>query len=116
MAQIIQSNITKNASCFSGQLYTAVQQNNSGKVLSLLEKAAGLFWGNPETGDTALHWAIYFKHAEMVKLLLEKGANPKLINKDGECALSMAFLRREWEIAKTILDYQLHEQGSNYDE
>ena len=34
-------------------------------------------------GNTALHWAVFGGYKDIVKVLLEAGANPNVISKDG---------------------------------
>lgn len=43
--------------------------------------------GRGDMGHTPLHYAKTFKHAEVIKLLLENGADPDLLNEFGRKAL-----------------------------
>jgi len=41
-------------------------------------------------GETALHWAVRYKHLAIVEALLAAGGNPLAMDADGETAISIA--------------------------
>jgi ankyrin repeat protein len=47
-----------------------------------------------DNGLTALHWAVIGKHAEIVKILLENGADKTIQSKKGETALDIAIEKK----------------------
>ncbi|CAB0030041.1 unnamed protein product [Trichogramma brassicae] len=56
------------------------------------------------SGLTPLHWAMYNKHKNLAKLLLKRGANPYLVDEDGQTALHI--LCMHWdddELAANLL-------------
>merc|ERR1740130_120193 len=92
------------------------QEANSGRTA--LHKAA--FWGHIETitylldvckldpnvmdftGDTALHDAVRFGHAPLVKKLIASGADKTILNKAGTDAEALAKEYGKTEIAATL--------------
>ncbi|PSN41745.1 Serine/threonine-protein phosphatase 6 regulatory ankyrin repeat subunit B [Blattella germanica] len=52
--------------------------------------------------DTALHWAAWFGHLPVVKLLVEKGAIVGAKNTDGHTAEDMAALRRQHHVTEWL--------------
>ena len=64
----------KNILSDSEEFFTAVEKGDVKKAAALLE--AGIDPNlQDQAGWTALHWASYGGHLEVVKYLLEKGAN-----------------------------------------
>lgn len=61
-----------------------------------------------ERGNSALHWAVYYGHQEVVELLLANGADPNIYNKSGVTPLMTA----AWFGDKKTIDY-LIEKGAN---
>lgn len=54
-------------------------------------------------GDTPLHLAVWNRHEERVRWLLEMGANPNLPNAKGNTPIHQAFRRREWGSAWAMI-------------
>ena len=53
-------------------------------------------------GGTALHWAAYYGHKEIVTLLLENGANVALRRKSGGTAMTMARDHAQKEVIELL--------------
>nr|XP_026691734.1 ankyrin repeat domain-containing protein 40-like [Ciona intestinalis] len=54
------------------------------KVQILINSGVNVNSQNPVNGWTALHWAAKRNHCDVIKLLLENGANKEMLNKDGK--------------------------------
>lgn len=75
----------------------------------LLER--GVIIDKPDvTGRTALHWAADNNNVPLVKLLLDKEANPNAYNRGGQPALTFPILRDQW-----MLKQALYEHGASLD-
>ena len=56
-------------------------------------------------GFTPLHYAIRYQSLEVIKLLIEKGANPKAVTKDGITLFHLAiFYKRDYDIFKYLIE------------
>ncbi|CAF1234128.1 unnamed protein product [Didymodactylos carnosus] len=110
------------------RFYTACRNNDIELVKEFLETITPEAIDKVEpNGSTALHVASYLGHQEIVELLLQKGANPAIINKYNCTPLEEAktdvikqlITRRkttrfcsvtvEWILATNDADYQAHE-------
>ena len=56
----------------------------------LLENDANINLTTPYQNETALMWAVAMGFTEVVKLLVEKGADQKITNRDGENVMDVA--------------------------
>ena len=56
------------------------------------------------SGDTLLILAAYHKHGELVRALLERGADHSRVNDRGQTALAAAVFRQEAETVTALLD------------
>lgn len=59
--------------------------------------------GNLSRDYTPLHWAARLGHSELVKLLLEKGADPNAVSKSGETPLHLTASMGEIEAAQILI-------------
>ncbi len=59
-----------------------------------------------DKGGTALHWAVYYGHKEVVKILLMHGADPYIKDKNGISPYSLAEIKRKKEILKLLKSYR----------
>lgn len=69
-------------------LEDAVREGNMDKVQDLLRHGAPLTWKN-YYGWTALHWASYNAHVEIIQLLLDKGAELNDLNNDNKLPIDI---------------------------
>lgn len=60
----------------------------------------------PCGGHTALMYAVFFGHVNVVKLLLDNGCDVDLRNNDGKTAIDLARLFEEDEIVELLEDYE----------
>ncbi|XP_030626048.1 ankyrin repeat domain-containing protein 55 [Chanos chanos] len=67
-------------------------------------------------GMTALHWASFHNRPEHVRALLEKGADPTLVDKDFKTALHWAVQSGSRFMCSLILDHHLGSSVINYDD
>ncbi|EWG35941.1 hypothetical protein FVEG_00122 [Fusarium verticillioides 7600] len=63
-----------------------------------------LNWIDPSSGDTALHIAIESARVDVIKTLLDAGADPNLKNGDGLLPFAKAMRSNNLEIVRTLLD------------
>jgi hypothetical protein len=77
----------------------AAELGDLAEVRTLLKDNPELLNKADESGNTPLHCAVLSGMIDMVKLLLEKGANLNCRNKSGYTPLRLAITRREMEIA-----------------
>ncbi|WP_457621183.1 ankyrin repeat domain-containing protein [Persephonella sp.] len=59
-----------------------------------------------DRGGTALHWAVYYGHEDIVKILLLHGANPFLEDKNGISPYRLAQIKGKSEILDLIDTYR----------
>ncbi|XP_066506402.1 ankyrin repeat domain-containing protein 55 [Hoplias malabaricus] len=67
-------------------------------------------------GMTALHWASFHNRPEHVQALLQKGADPTLVDKDFKTALHWAVQSGSRFMCSLILDHHLGSSVINYDD
>ena len=90
---------------FADELLRAVAAGNCKRAEVLLD--AGVTIGAEDsvlTKNSALHWAASFGSAEVVDLLLKRGANVNAANADGCTPLHDAVQRKDAAIVKILLD------------
>jgi ankyrin repeat protein len=79
------------------QLFRAARHGDSAAVERALSAGASLDHAAPVDRKTALFRAAVFGHADVVRLLLERGADPKALGADGRSALEVVLAAREEE-------------------
>jgi ankyrin repeat protein len=80
--------VSAQTSSANQRLWDAAQRGNLSDVRAALSAGADINY-KPGTGATPLIWASYFGHLEVVKYLVESGANLNLIS-EGKTALDFA--------------------------
>jgi uncharacterized protein len=78
-------------------LFRAARHGDRTGVERALESGASLAYGAPVDRKTALFRAAVFGHADVVRLLLERGADPNARGSDGHSALEVVAAAREAE-------------------
>ena len=76
------------------QLFRAARHGDRAGVEQALSAGASLDHTAPVDRKTALFRAAVFGHADVVRLLLERGADPKAIGADGQSALDVVLAAR----------------------
>lgn len=84
--------------------FLAAYHNHPSLALVLLESNSSINQSDKQ-GWTALHWAIDRDHAEIVQLLIDKGARTDLRSYRGELAITRAKSLRVKDILKHIKRY-----------
>ena len=56
-------------------------------------------------GGTALHWAVYYNHKDVVEFLLMQGASPFIIDNQGVTPIDVARINNRKEILKVFEKY-----------
>jgi ankyrin repeat protein len=72
-------------------------------VKSLLARGADINASEPSLGQTALMWAVSERHHDVVRLLLERGANAGAATRHGFTALHFAAREGDLETARLLL-------------
>ncbi|XP_056403491.1 ankyrin repeat domain-containing protein 55 isoform X1 [Hyla sarda] len=67
-------------------------------------------------GMTSLHWAAFHNRPQHVQSLLQKGADPTLVDKDFKTALHWAVQSGNQVLCSIILDHQQGQATINYDD
>jgi len=85
-------------------LWTAAATGNRDEMLRLLAAGASVNARQPGSGSTPLNTAAVYGQTALAKLLLEKGADPKIANGDGSTALHIASFFAHAELVDVLLD------------
>lgn len=88
------------------QLSQAIFKNDPLEVKKLLQnnpRLLDLAYKKWDKTYTPLFEAIKFKNLEIVKLLIENGANPNIVNDQNQSALMFALKEKQVEIAKLLI-------------
>ena len=99
-------NTVVTAATFSNiPLVEAISKGNTSEVIRLLNEGADPI--SPDSsGSTSLHWAAWFGHKKIAKLLLDKGANPNAHNQaTGWTPLFDALNNNKKAIVQLLLDH-----------
>lgn len=108
------------ASSYKGEpaLFVAARLNRKSAVKALVEADFEIDQpyvpkSSPATGDTALHEAASCEHVEIVKILLEAGANPNARNEELNTPLHNAAFNNNFEIVELLLKHGASPTSSN---
>lgn len=100
-------NIIDNKPGWTPLIY-ALHQNNIEGIKLLLKNGANLNI-KYDFGYTSLHWAVlfYYRSPDMIKSLLEAGADPTIENEDGKTPLDLANEKNAIELVSLFDNYKL---------
>lgn len=93
------------ATSLGQSIHTAVQQGEIEQVKKLLSVNPQLVNAKDESGRTPLHWAARIQKLEMVKLLLERGADVNAKDDNGIAALHHLVFRGNLEGVEHLLEH-----------
>jgi len=85
-------------------LIVASQMGDIDRVRLAIAKGANIN-AQDENGGTALHWAVFYEHGNIVRLLLMHGANPYIKDKNGITPIDVARINRKIKMLKIIEKY-----------
>jgi ankyrin repeat protein len=85
-------------------LSLAVYKSLKNTVKALLDNNADHNHVVESSGDTILHLAVANNNIDIVKMLLEKGANPIASNKEGKSIVEMALKQSSTDIYRMLLE------------
>lgn len=92
----------------AADIYQAAKKGDLATVTKLVEAKPELRDARNDMGATALHFAANNGQLEVVRYLLEKGADANIVDKMGVTPLLVAITHRQAEIARALL-----EKGAN---
>jgi ankyrin repeat protein len=84
-------------------LFDAVRRGDTARVEALLDEDPKALGRGDAQGMTALLWAAYHGHAELVRRLLARGADPAVRDPRGATALMLAAERGHLETVRALL-------------
>uniref|UniRef100_A0A3P8YLU4 Ankyrin repeat domain 55 n=1 Tax=Esox lucius TaxID=8010 RepID=A0A3P8YLU4_ESOLU len=98
-------------------LHAATAENDVKLMAVLLQQSTACEINHQDNeGMTALHWASFHNRPEHVQALLQKGADPTLVDKDFKTALHWAVQSGSRLMCSLILEHQLGSSVINYDD
>ncbi|KAJ0420814.1 hypothetical protein BJY00DRAFT_283615 [Aspergillus carlsbadensis] len=102
---LIEAGARVNHDIWSELLYVAARGNYRGMVDLFIANGADLDCATgPEHNDTALHAAAWYGHADMVSLLLERGASPDPADDKGDTPLLRALRFGKMKAARALIN------------
>ncbi|XP_069779180.1 ankyrin repeat domain-containing protein 55 [Narcine bancroftii] len=98
-------------------LHAATAENNVRLLALLLQQTTMCEINHQDSeGMTPLHWAAFHNRPQHVQALLQKGADPTLVDKDFKTALHWAVQSGNRVMTSIILDHHLTPSIINYDD
>jgi len=85
------------------EIHEAARAGDLAKVKAIVEKEPGLVGAKDETGRTPLHWACRGVHVEVVKYLVERGADVNALDRSSIAPLHSIASRGHIEAAKILI-------------
>ncbi len=85
-------------------LSLATYKNLKNTIKAILDNNGDPNFILESSGDSILHLAISNNNLEVVKILLEKGANPIVINKEGVTTIELALKHSSTEIYRILIE------------
>ncbi|XP_078095880.1 ankyrin repeat domain-containing protein 55 [Mustelus asterias] len=98
-------------------LHAATAEDNARLLVVLLQQTTMCEINHQDNeGMTPLHWAAFHNRPQHVQALLQKGADPTLVDKDFKTALHWAVQSGNRAMTSIILDHHLSSSIINYDD
>jgi len=97
-----------NADNYVKMLHQYVRDHDIEKINEMLEASTQIN-EKDRLGYAPLHWACYFGYADLVTLLIDKGADPNLISDTGRTCLEIATAMDFQEIAELLKNHGAEE-------
>ncbi len=85
-------------------LIVASQLGDIDRVRLAIAKGADVNYQD-EKGGTALHWAVFYGHKEIIKLLLMQGADPLIKDKNGITPIDVARINGKKDVLKILKNF-----------
>lgn len=85
-------------------IHNAVQQGDLTKTQNLIAKDPALLNSKTEDGMTPLHVAVMGGHKELMKFLIQEGANIDALDKEGRTPLLNAIMFKKSELAHMLIE------------
>ncbi|MCJ1324226.1 hypothetical protein MMC10_000888 [Thelotrema lepadinum] len=85
--------------------WSVVEINRSDLLESLISRGGDLNERDPDTSDTALHFATASDNTDILEQLLTAGANPDITNRFGKTPLKLAALNGNLKVTKLLLKH-----------
>jgi ankyrin repeat protein len=92
------------SSVAAAEVHDAAKNGNLEQVKQLLTNTPGLISAVDESGRTPLHWACRGVHFELVKYLVENGADINAVDKNGIAPLHSVASRGHAEAARCLIE------------
>jgi ankyrin repeat protein len=86
-------------------LLVAVENGDLERLMELIEKGADALGIKTDEGYTLLHWASYYGHKDIVKYLIEIGANVNTTSIDGKTPIYWAKQNGHREVVDLLIHY-----------
>lgn len=83
-------------------------------VEQLLQAGANVNAPNPETGSTVLMQAVRSQNLELINILKRWGANPELVNKNGESAIDLAKKKKASRVLQILESTKAPTEASSH--
>ena len=95
------------------QLHISAEKGSQAQVLRLLENGAELDMGD-DTEKTALHYAVLNGHVNIVKILLQEGADPNVQDENG-CSCLLLLRKNVEKILPLLIEFGANLELANFE-
>jgi ankyrin repeat protein len=97
------ADLTPDELAFLQSAFELARNGETAKLIGYVDAGLPVNLTN-SSGDTLLILAAYHKHADLVRALLERGADHARVNDRGQTALASAVFRQDEPIVTALLD------------
>ena len=84
-------------------IFDAVRADDLDSIKALIERNPQIVYEKDDQKSTPLHWAVKVNHPEILKYLIEKGADVNALDMNNYTPLGMATERRQLALIKTLI-------------